>query len=72
MAQPSQAANTQDGDGKKVPSLRHGCQHRSLAHELDGWTLSGTQAKLGRSEKPQETVPESSPGPPQGMTPAIH
>lgn len=71
MAQPPQADNAQDGDGK-VPSLIHSCQHWSLVHELDGWTFSGTQLNYEGPRSPRRQDP-SHPRPPLiGKKPTIH
>lgn len=50
---PHQAASTQDGDRKELPSLIHGSQHLSLS----GLSLepNGTE----KAEKPKETVPKN-------------
>jgi hypothetical protein len=61
MAQPPQAANTQDRDGKKVPSPIHGCQHRSRVHELGVWTLSGTQLNWEGPRSPRRQYPGQPP-----------
>lgn len=61
MAQPPQAGNTQDRDGKKVPSPIHGCQHRSRVHELGVWTLSGTQLNWEGPRSPRRQYPGQPP-----------
>lgn len=57
VAQPPQAPNTQERDGKKVLSLIHGCQHGSLVRELGVWMLSGTQLNWEGPRSPRRQYP---------------